>query len=48
MTENKVDLRYYRNVASRMTELDMLPKPRKRLSTGDGEFLPLILVECER
>ena len=47
MTENKVDLRYYRNVASRMTELDMLPKPRKRLLTGDGEYLSIIEVETD-
>ena len=46
MTTEKVDLRYYINVYDVMKR--NLPKPRKRLMTGDGEFLPLIIVECER
>ena len=46
MTENKVDLRYYRNVATRMKELNILPRPRKKLM-NDGEYLPIIEVESD-
>lgn len=40
-----IDCNYYINVAKLMKA--ELPKPRKRLLTGDGEFLPLITVEVE-
>ena len=40
------DERYYLNVAKLMEMT--LPKPRRRLMTGDGEFLPLVVVDtCE-
>ena len=35
-----IDKKYYVNVK----EIMELPRPRKRLLTGDGEFLPLITV----
>ena len=42
-----IDKRFYRNVKEKMEEMKVLPKPRKRLLTGDGEFLPIILLESE-
>ena len=41
-----IDKKYYINVAKLMQIT--LPKPRRRLMTGDGEFLPLVVVDtCE-
>ena len=42
MTE--FDEKYYVNVK----EIMELPRPRKRLLTGDGEFLPLVTVVTEK
>ena len=42
----KVDEKYYINMAEIM-EKNTLPKPRKRLLSGDGEYLPIIEVEVE-
>lgn len=41
-----IDCNYYINVAKLMMK-EELPKPRKRLLTGDGEFLPIITMEAE-
>ena len=41
-----MDKNYYVNVKELMDR--QLPRPRKRLMTGDGEFLPLVVVDtCE-
>jgi len=47
MTLEKIDEKYYINVARKMKDKQELPRPRPRMLTGDGEFLPIITLEAE-
>ena len=46
MTEFKIDGRYYVKVSELMKECLPRPKHRSRFLYNDGEFLPIITVEC--
>lgn len=52
MQENKIDYKYYINVAKIMklnAPCCRLPRPKHKIPSiyNDGEFLPIISVECE-
>ena len=42
-----IDCDYIIRVSDYMEKKVPLPRPRKRLLTGDNEFLPIITVEVE-
>ena len=49
MVNDGIDMNYLRHCSDYMPV--QLPRPRRRrprLLTGDGETLPLIIVECEK
>jgi len=46
MQSEKIDSKYYINVADKMIEKGILPRPRKRLFAID-EHMPIITIECE-
>jgi hypothetical protein len=49
MVHDTIDMNYIRHCSDYMPTV--LPRPRRRrprLMTGDGEFLPIITVECEK
>lgn len=48
---DSIDRKYYVNVKELHENYDgryELPRPRRKLLTGDGEYLPIVTVECEK
>lgn len=49
MTLPKFNPKYYINVASKMKENNIYPRPRlkRTVIVNDNEWLPIVTVECE-
>ena len=49
MKQYKIDEKYYINVASKMREKKIYPRPRlkRTILANDVEFLQIITLECE-